>query len=711
MFTDELPSPNSIQTANGGAIELPDAPIHADTDQISDVIREASELSPARSMLVKGWIDKVGTARERWAPDFKRMKDNIEFSSGAQWPGDTARERYQANITQRHLQQRVAQLYAKNPEVVCKQRKRMDYKIWDENMSTLGIVQQQVAVMQQTGVPVPATIDFINDFAQATQQRQKLKKIARTLEILFQYTLDTQLPPFKLNMKQLVRRTLATGVGYVKIGFKRTLKPRPEDVSKVNVLTEAMKSAQRRADDRVDDEITADSPEMEVLRQQIAQAEANTREMIDFEGLTFDFPQAHTVIIDPACTHLRTFTGAKWIAHEFVLSRNDIQEIYGVDVKGAQSVDGITEVKPTEANGYLVWEVYEKATGQVFTIMKGYSDYLREPASPEFWLNRFWPIFPLCFNELESNGTKDDTIFPKSDVELLKPIQLEYNRSREALRQHRIANRPRQVVRQGSLSDTDLSNLSSAGGNTVIQLQGMQPGENIQNNMMPVPVVPLDPQVYDVNALFQDMLRTVGTQESTLGGLGGGTATESSIAEASRASSISSNVDDLDDLLTEVCGEGGQVLLNEMSPETVEAIVGPGAVWPTEGKEAIIDALLLKIRAGSSGRPNQAMEIQNFERLMPFFMQIPGIKPEWVAREAVKRLDDDLDFADAWIENVPSMIAQNAMTQLPGSAPEQNPAAQGNNGGQNKPSAQGSQSGGPPQMAPSMSPPQAPIPQ
>lgn len=705
MFDDTIIPQNSIMTQSGHAIELPEPPIPAETDQISDVVREAPELSDSRAALVKQWVQKVVVARERWKPDFKRMKENIAFSSGEQWPGDDARERYQANITQRHLQQRVAQLYAKNPEVVCKQRKRMDYKIWDESMSSLGIVQQQLAQMIQTGIPMPQTIAFIQDFTQATQHRKRLKEISRTLEILFQYTLDSQLPPFKLNMKQLVRRTLATGVGYIKIGFKRTLKPRPEDVATVNVLTEALAKASQITNDRLDDEIQEDNPQMEVLRQQIAQAEANTRDMIDFEGLTFDFPQSHNVIIDPVCTHLRTFTGAKWIAHEFVLSREDIQQIYNVDVKGAMTTDGITEAQKTEATGFLVWEVYEKSTGQVFTIMNGYRDYLREPASPEFWLNRFWPIFPLCFNELESNGTKADSIFPKSDVELMKPIQLEYNRSREALRQHRIANRPRQVVRQGSLSDTDLNNLQAAGGNTVIQVQGLQPGENIQNNMMPVPVVPLDPQVYDVNALFSDMLRVVGTQESSLGGLGGGTATESSIAEASRASSIASNVDDLDDLLTEVCSEGGQVLLNQMSMETVLAIVGPGAVWPEENKEAIIDALLLKIRAGSSGRPNQAMEIQNFERLMPFFMQIPGIQPEWVAREAVKRLDDDLDFADAWIANVPSMIAMNAAQQLPPEDPNKNPQAQGKSGGQNAPAAQGSQSGGPPQMGPSMSPP------
>lgn len=706
MFTDQPLPAETLETSSGVPIELPEAPIPQDDDTISDTVRTAPELTPARAALVKSWIDKVGVARRHWSKDFQRMKENLKFSGGDQWPGDTDRTRYQANITQRHLQQRVASLYAKNPEVVCKFRPRMDYTIWDEQMSSLNLVQQQVAQMQMTGVPDPSALAFINDFASATQRRQHLKKVAKTLELLFGYTLDSQTPPFKLNMKQLVRRTLATGVGYVKIGFKRTLKKRPEDVAQVNVLTDKIANMERIANDRVDEEITAENPELETLRLQLKQAEANATDMVDFEGLTFDFPKSTHVIVDPACTHLRTFTGAKWIAHEFVLTRADIQEIYNVDVKGAASIDGVTEVKPSEGNGYLVWEVYEKQTGQVFTLMDGYQDFLREPESPDFHLNRFWPIFPLCFNELEADGTESNSIFPVSDVQLIRPLQLEYNRARESLRRHRMANRPRHAVPAGALSENDLNNLSAAEGNTTVQLQGMLPNDDIRQKLIPIPVVPLDPQVYNTDLIYTDMLRVVGQQEANLGGgSSGGTATESSIAESSRASSIASNVDDLDDLLTELAGEGGQVLLSQMSRETVMQIVGQGAVWPEGDHDAIIDAMSLRIRAGSSGRPNRAMEIQNFERMAPLFMQMPGLNPEWVARQAVERLDDSIDFTDAWIGNVPSMIAQNAMAQPQPVAPGQNPSAQGNNGGQNQPAAPGSQSGGPPQMAPTMTPP------
>ena len=60
----------------------------------------------------------------------------------------------------------------------------------------------------------------------------------------------------------------------------------------------------------------------------------------------------------------------------------------------------------------------------------------------------------------------------------------------------------------------------------------------------------------------------------------GATATETSIAENSRMSSTSDNVDDLDEWLTEITKSGGQLMLMQLSKQTIEEIVGPGAAWP-----------------------------------------------------------------------------------------------------------------------------------
>lgn len=180
-----------------------------------------------------------------------------------------------------------------------------------------------------------------------------------------------------------------------------------------------------------------------------------------------------------------------------------------------------------------------------------------------------------------------------------------------------------------------------------------------------------------------------------MGGTSGATATETSIAESSRMSALGSNIDDLDDFLTEIAKSASHILLTELSAQTVMGIAGPGAMWPElSAAEAAAD-LSLTVRAGSSGRPNKAAEIQNFERLAPLLLQIPGISPRWLAEQAVTRLDDRLDLTDAVIEGLPSILSMNNPQQPgPGQVgagnPSTDPNAQGAQGANNAPTPPGS---------------------
>src|SRR3546814_8662225 len=72
-------------------------------------------------------------------------------------------------------------------------------------------------------------------------------------------------------------------------------------------------------------------------------------------------------------------------------------------------------------------------------------------------------------------------------------------------------------------------------------LEGRADGENVANKLQQVQKAPIDPNVYETNGIFEDILRIAGSQEANLGGAAGATATESSIAEGSRISSLESN--------------------------------------------------------------------------------------------------------------------------------------------------------------------------
>jgi hypothetical protein len=209
--------------------------------------------------------------------------------------------------------------------------------------------------------------------------------------------------------------------------------------------------------------------------------------------------------------------------------------------------------------------------------------------------------------------------------------------------------------------------------------------------------VPVDPNLYEVNPIFQDLLRTIGDQEADLGGTSGDTATESNIAASAQASSLSSSIDDIDETLTAIARASGQILLMNMSEEQVKMIVGPGAMWPVLTRADVSKEIFLEIEAGSSGRPNQAQELQNFERLAPILMQLPGIKPQFLAKEAIKRMGDNIDTDEAVAEGLPSVTAMNGGKEPPPPAGPGagDPNAQGPRGANNTPAPPSPQSSAP----------------
>lgn len=630
--------------------------------------------------LVKEWQGKIMRAKKHWERPIQGMRDDMDFYMGKQWPGHRGPQddRYVANLVQRHVQTRVAALYAKNPKAIAKRRNTLDFTLWEGDASQLesaNMANQQS--LQMAGMPDPHAMALMADVEQGFEKRRQLDKVGRTMEIIFHHIIETQ--NIKTHMKQLVRRTCVTGVGFVKIGYQRVMAMRPEDVEKLTDITEQVKTLDRLEQDLKDDKFdnnSAKRAQLDLLKKELMEKE----DVIIDEGIVFDFPQSQSIIVDTRCRQLQGFIGAEWVAQEFILTSDEIKEVYGVDLgtsftRQENKYSGSDE--KSEADLAKIWEIYNKRDGLKYVIADGYPDFLVEPSCPEIKLKRFWPFFLLAFNEVES----DRDIYPPSDVRLIKPIQMEYNLARQRLREHRNANRPLYVTPVGMLSEGDVKKLMDRQPNEVIQLMSLQPGQAVNQLLQPVQPIQIDPALYDTSMFMEDLFRVVGSQEANLGGGTGNTATEVSVAESSRMSSMGSNVDDLDEFLTELARAAGAVMLTMMDPATATKIAGPGAAWPTLSSQAVAEELLLEIEAGSSGRPNKAADIAAFERLAPLLIQIPGIDPTWLAKEAIKRMDDGLDMSEAVRAALPSIVQMNAQKQMAQVDPAADPNMQGPAGG------------------------------
>lgn len=704
-----------------------DVPDTQSEDSVEPVDESELKLVEKITKMIKEDKDHHKAAFDRMREDMFMARHGYEKGNG---------DMYKANLAGRHVKTKTAALYAKNPRVVARRRKSLDFKVWDEDPKTLQMAMQAVAVAQQALGQLPIGADgqpvieesnteiqqavqafekaheIVMDFQQGMERRTGISKIGKTLEILFEHAMREQQPvDFKVGAKQMVRRTNTTGVGYVELAFQREKGQRPvvsDQLVDYQARLDHLKSMANNILDNGERELDPDDPEIRELEEAIAALQSQP-EVVIREGLLFDYPASTNVIPDKLCTSLVGFVGSRHLTIQYLYTADQVESTFGVDLKSGYTGyngDGKSDEKSGEnivpddnedpdkstdktSKGLVcVWKHYDKVTGLVYLIADGFKKFLRQPSKPDVFVENFWPVFALAFNEVES----ETELFPPSDVRLIRDQQTQYNASRQGLREHRSAARPRFFYENGAVEEEDAKAFATAAPFSVRGIN-VSAGKKIEE-LFVMPKIPgVDPNLYETGPIFQDIQLTVGSAEAQFGGVSKATATESAIAANSTNSSDEASVDDLDSFLTMVARAAGQILMGEMSEEQVVKVVGPGAEWPPMTLEEIADEIYLEVEAGSTGKPNQAVEVKNWQMLLPFILQMPNINPMWVAKETIRRLDDNADLTEALSANIPSIMAQNQLSQLSTGDPTTDPNGQGAAGRQNAPSTESNLAG------------------
>lgn len=707
-MTDGMPANGDQQPSLMGALSAAVAnPAPAGGAQ--KIMREPPKVDESRRRLVMNWQQEIRKDKEYFKEDWKRMREDMQYALYGADKDWVKADNYTVPIINRHINLTVSVLYAKNPKAQAKRKKKLRFQAWDGTKESAMAAFQNLQMAAQNQMPPdPTSAAILNEIQEAKQYDQMIDKLGKTLELLFEYYTGENNPNFKQEMKQCVRRAKTCGVAYLEIGYQRVLEESPEIIRQIDDMTQQISLVETKLQDQIDAVIGEGDPELDEMKSMMEDLQ-NAKMIIAREGLTFNFPKSLNVIPHRACRQLRGFVSADYITHEFDLTPEQIEQVYKVDVRtcykayrngqpvtagvDSSSVNtdtdmtdydrGSSDSSRTNSRGGTarVWAVQSRRTGQFFTLVEGWPDFVKEPEAPELQVNGFYTIFPLTFNDVED----EKAIFPMSDVHYLKHPQREYNNARQGLREHRVANRPKYFTRKGMLEDDEKDNLRTAPAHTVFELNALD-GDINQAIQAHKPVA-IDPALYDTNAIMKDIMFGVGTQEPDMGQTGDSTATASSISENSRNTTLASNVDDLDEFLTDVSRASGQVMLMNVDQATAIKIAGPGAVWPQLDPTQITEELFLTIKAGSSGRPNKAADLANMERGMPYLVQLGGVSGTVLASKYADLLD--MDPEELIVEGLPSIVAINAMasksamTQPSTGNAATDPNQQGGQGGHN----------------------------
>lgn len=663
--------------------DVPTTQVRTDNDNAAPLSPQFSSGSqgdvPATEIEnVKLWRKRVKDAKNYWEPDFKRMRENSELAANIQWKGQEEmsdkEERYMCNFLTKHVNDKVASLYARDPKAEWERPPRLDFALWDGSVESEMQAQMAVAQAGMFG-PTPQAAQammLLQDIQQGKAWQAMCEKVGKTLEYAYGYQLRVQSPSFKFQMKQLVRRIITCGVGYVRLNYVNESGHQLSSTLTDDSMAARMKRMKSIIAGIQDDQIQEDDPRIEqlqlLLQSQVYSVVNGDMTNVE-ERLEFDFPDATSIIIDPKCKSVKGFMGARWIAHQFLMSLDDANvyfELSGdkkITVGGefVQYADDATELPRPTADSKpedlqkkplgMFWEIFDLDTKTNFFICDGWKTYVQAPQPCDPCLSRFWPIFGVTFNDIEVEPGQKVHVFPPSDVELLKPIQKERNRTRQELREHRMGNRPFHYGLAGTVNEEDEEKLANHKTHEYIRLKSCPTGPNGTQNVVDAighwTGTPIDQNLYNTQPLNEDEALVVGSnqvqQQMPIRHVA---ATPAVIQEQARISGVNSNVDDLDDLLSELAFAGGEMMLRKFSPQTMTRIVGRGAVFPDQQREDFLNEVNLTVVASSSGRPNKAVEVANFERIAPIIMQAIVNPLLWpIVEEGLKRLDDRLDVS------------------------------------------------------------------
>lgn len=657
--------------------------------------------------------------REFWKPVFDRMREEQRFAAGKQWvggymPRTGMKEAYVGDVIQQMINRQTASLYAKNPEPEAEIVERMNFELWDGNQDTIdaaqAVMQQAAPIMAQaqqinaqrqqmmaqgtdpTTVPpeppappqaVTMAGDVLRDYHTGMAEKAILRKVADTATLLIKNQWNNQNPPLLVSGKKAVTRVLVSRVAYMKVLYRRDMESVITQSASDMELSDRIATLQGQLRTCEQDATEADDARNEEARLMKISLEKQIEELqaeqpppvIGDEGIIIDWLGSTAVLVDRGCTDLHEFVGARRIAHEMFMSVQDCEAKYKIDLRdsGAKFYDNAegsyqrsesemheSTEKEVQAKNYkvCVWEIQDKRTGLVYTVVDGVKDFIKEPATNSPELSRFWNIIPIVFNcqEVEENLPEQDvTIFPRSQVRLAMPMQQDMNTAGEGLREHRVANRPTMVAVKAAFASVGGQNdceklRAPRAAFDLILLENLMEKQKISDLIQLLPVAPIDEKMYDVSASSQAMMLATGEQPSDIGAQRPDEkATGQNIAAQARATSIGSCIDDLDmvySMLAQMCGE---MLLKEMSGDQVKELVGRGATWPDVAREDFARDIFFAIKAGSTGRPNEQADLNNFKVIAPQLGQLmtqAGKSLEPLIKEGVRRLGDKLNVDD-----------------------------------------------------------------
>lgn len=433
----------------------------------------------------------------------------------------------------------------------------------------------------------------------------------------------TQRCHLKKRAKRILTSAYTNAVGWWKLSWQQG---RPADPLIQNRLKDSQDNLQRLQQQRaaINDPAAGQDIDRQIaeLNETIAGMRTEAERRIG-RGLVLDFVMPDDMLVlDRSVFEIQDYARAAKLGQCVWMTCEQYEAAFGYKPDKAKKYaskpkpdQSATDGQRNENGGsqlVRVFEVWDQQSNRVHTVCLGEEGLCRESYSPDWTGERWYPFFLLLWNEI------DGAFLPPSDVELTDAVVREYNEAREDLEKDRRDARPFTLARRGGqLTPTDVENIRNRRGNDVILVEAVG-NAPLTNDIAPITLGTINPAVYDTAPARSDMEQLVGGGDAARGSvLKAKTATEAEILSQGLRGRSAERTDVIEDLLSEVGVYALEIMLRKLTPEEVQKVAGTDAVWPTVSAEEAFDQVSVRVRGGSTGRPDRLQEQDRWTKLMP----------------------------------------------------------------------------------------------
>jgi hypothetical protein len=632
--------------------------------------------APESDPLAKQWGERIASARKHWEWYHELVKHNRKVVAGfdkKKKPGEKGFRMHRANLIHGTITAILPNIYARNPE------------------------------MSVTG----------------NHQARDLKLLCKTIEKVTNRQLNDA--KLKKRGKASVRAALTASLGVVKVMYQRDMQTDPFIKARIQDTQDNIAHIEGLLLQINDPQARAEQEAAKAELKQTLDALQEKVEIVAGEGLVIDRILSDHLLMDTAIAEFEDYPDSDWLVQLIPMKKSTAEGIYGYRLDKAKTFKGAGSIDSPDSNKIFsgkstagaddaqicICEIWDKTTQRVYTLAEGCDWFLKEPFSPARVGERWYPFFLLPFQLV------DGEVIGPSLVDLTEELQTEHNSTRDKENAHRDLIKPGYVA-SSEVNEKTIKRFQDSllGEITIVDTEGKPLAQVIAPKQYP----PMDPAAYDTSKVRYDWEQVSGMQDAARSTVvQPKTATEASIMQQSLSGRVSEFRDQVEDFLQEIAQYAAQILLQELTPQQVERIMGPhkmgpipgpngqpmldqmgqpviGVIepsydWPQLSREEVFDLVQLQIRAGTTGEPDKIEQQEVWLKLMPAIQplitqimqiqQMGGDAAPLIAllKETVARFDEKLDV-DQFIPKKPVMPAMppampGAPQGMPAGAPPQ----------------------------------------